>query len=80
MIDVVQPQLFKHLEPERAELDETVVVGLGLFQHGADNGRDREDRLQADGKTHRAQQLEQGFAEEVESGVHLGGKYPVGHK
>jgi len=55
VIDVVQAQFLKHLEPERAELDEVAAVRFGLLQHRADNRRDREDGQQADGKSHRAQ-------------------------
>ena len=74
MIDIVQPQLFIGLEPERAELDDVVVVRLGLLQHRPDNGGDGKNGQQADGKTHRAQQLEHGLTEGRGRGIHGGGR------
>ncbi len=63
VIDIVEPQQPERFEPVRAELDDVIVVGLGLLQHGADDGGDGQQGQQGDGEAHGAEKLVQGFAE-----------------
>ena len=58
-IHIVQPQAVERFEPERAEFEHVVRIGLVLLQHRADDRGDGHHHQQGDGEVHGTEEFQQ---------------------